>query len=76
MNHVPHTVAALLDLVPPHVIQQIIDYQTNLPGDSVDNWEPRHLYAAEMLCSYVESTYLQNSQSKTSKLREKLQLLD
>lgn len=76
MIHVPHTVAALLDLIPPHTIQQIIEYQTNLPEDSLDDWAPQHLYAAEMLCSYAEVMYLQKLESKTNKLREKLQLFD
>lgn len=76
MTHVPHTVASLLDLIPPHTIQDIIEYQTNLPEDSLDDWEPRHLYAAEMLCSYAESIYSQRLETKTLKLRQKLQMLD
>lgn len=76
MNHVPHTVAALLDLIPPHTIQDIIEYQANLPEDSLDDWEPRHLYAAKMLCSYAESIYSQRLGIKTLKLRQKLQMLD
>lgn len=73
MIEVPHTVAAVLDLFPPHMIAQAIEYQTTC-GDTIDDWTPGHLLAADYLCSYAEIIYLKRYERQVARLRSKLQL--
>jgi hypothetical protein len=76
LNHVPHTIEALLDLIPPAMLAQLIEYQTTAPYDTIEDWEPKHLYAADALCSYAEITYCGKLDKQTSRLRRKLGLTD
>lgn len=71
---VPHAIEALLDLFPPHMIAQAIEYQTTCPDDSLDDWTPRHLLAAEYLCNYTEMTYINRYNKQVERLRKKLEL--
>ena len=74
MIEVPHTVCSLLDLFPPHAIGEALEYQATCPNDSLDDWESRHLLAAEYLCSYAEMTYLKRYSKQINRLRTKLDL--
>jgi hypothetical protein len=75
MIDVPHTVAAVLDLLPPHAIGEAIEYQSTC-GDTLNDWEPRHLLAADYLCSYAEMTYLRRYEKQIKKLRTKLKIME
>lgn len=47
-------VEALLDLVTPYLLEQIIKYNT----DEFDScWEPQHIKAVDDICEYIEQTY-------------------
>jgi hypothetical protein len=74
MIDVPHTVAAVLDLLPPHVISAAIEYQSTC-GDTLDDWEAKHLLAADYLCSYAEMTYPRRYEKQVARLRKKLQIM-
>ena len=74
LDHIPHRLEALLDLIPPAMLGQIIEYQTTAPNDMLDDWEPRHLYAADVLCSYAEMIDHGRLDKQTSRLRRKLGL--
>ena len=77
MNHLPHTVEALLDLFTPEQLQQALDYQTSVVNDTIDDWQQRHLIAAECLCLYVEQVYPRSSCRKAATaLRNKLNLTE
>lgn len=70
------TSAALLDLIPPALLQELVEYQL----DTLEaEWEPQHIRAAAELCEYVDLTYSPTGyRSKlaklTNKLREQLNL--
>jgi len=40
----------MLDLFPPYVIAQSFEYLVGLDEDPAEDWEPRHINAAEQLC--------------------------
>ena len=47
-------VEAVLDLVTPYLLEQIIKYNT----DEFDSfWEPQHIKAVNDICEYIEQTY-------------------
>lgn len=47
-------VEALLDLVTPLLLEQIIRYNT----DEFDSfWEPQHIKAVDDICEYIQMTY-------------------
>jgi hypothetical protein len=51
------TSMSILDLIPPHLLTQIVTYQAEL-NDIVDlDWERRHIYAAETLIEYARSVH-------------------
>ena len=47
-------VEAVLDLVTPYLLEQVIKYNTD-EFDSV--WEPQHIEAVNNICEYIEQTY-------------------
>ena len=54
---IPITIMSILDLIPPHLLTQIVTYQTEL-DDIVDlDWERRHIDAAKTLIEYARSTH-------------------
>jgi hypothetical protein len=61
---------ALLDLMPPRLLQQFVEYQ--LQELELD-WEPEHIKAAAELCDYVDMTY-GPSQSRSALVRAANQL--
>lgn len=75
INHLPHTLTSVLDLFLPSQIQQALVYQTQL-DESVDDWEPRHIHAAECLCLYAEFTHPKELSKYAHALRQKLNLLE
>ena len=74
--NLPHTVASVLDLFPPHLIEQAINHQARLLDDSVDDWEPRRIIAAEQLCNYMTEIHPRVLVESQQKLLLKLELLD
>lgn len=67
----------LLDLVPPSILQQIIEYQLNESPEL--DWEPKHIKAAAELCHYVEMIYAPSNNRSAlvraaNKLRKHLSL--
>lgn len=74
METIPHTLEALLDLIPPAMLGQIIEYQLTMPGDTVDDWEHQHLDAADALCTYAERNYMGQLNGSIKRLRRKLNL--
>ena len=76
IEHLTHTVESVLDLFTVSQLQQVIERQTMLNDDSVDDWEPRHLIAAEQLCLYAEELYPQQLTPHTNRLRRKLKLTE
>ncbi len=75
-EYIPANIENLLDLIPLPVLQQIIEYQTSLPEDDLEDWEQRHIDAAENLCIYAELTYGKRLTKQTIALRTKLHLLN
>lgn len=62
--------AALLDLIPPAMLQALIEYQLDT---SETEWEPEHIRAAAELCEYVDLTYAPSAHtSKLIKVADKL----
>jgi len=76
IGHLTHSVESMLDLFTVSQIQQVIERQTMLNDDTVDDWMPRHLIAAEQLCLYAEQTYPKQLAKCTERLRRKLNLID
>jgi len=74
LNDLPLTTEAVLDLFNPTQLQEALVYQTQL-DESVDDWEPRHLHAAECLCLYAELTHPKPLNKYAHALRKKLNLL-
>lgn len=74
INHIPHTVEAAFDLFTVDQLQSVIDRNLRL-DETLDDWEPRHLLAAEYLCLYSELTYPRQLNQRCHALREKLELL-
>lgn len=71
------SVQDLLDLIPPSIFQQIIEYQLNESPEL--DWEPKHIKAAAELCNYVEMIYEPSNNRSTlvraaNKLRKHLSL--
>jgi len=62
---------ALLDLMPPRLLQQFVEYQ--LQESPELDWEPEHIKAAAELCDYVDMTY-GPSQSRSALVRAANQL--
>lgn len=75
MTHLPHTVESLLDLFTVSQLQQTLEHQLKLDETS-DDWERRHLLAADYLCSYSELMYPKRLAKHCDKLRTKLNLTD
>lgn len=75
-DYLTHTVSSLLDLFTVDQLQRTIEYQTTLPDETVDDWEPRHLMAAEQLCLYAEMMYPKQLVKHTTRLRTKLNLTE
>lgn len=75
LNVLPHTAEALLDLFTVDQLQRAIEYQTTLPDETIDDWETRHLIAAEQLCMYAEQLYPKQLTKFTQRLRRKLNLI-
>lgn len=73
-NYLPHTISSLLDLFTVAQLQWTIEYQTTLPDETVDDWEARHLLAAEQLCLYAEMMYPKELTKYSTRLRTKLNL--
>lgn len=73
MTHLPHTVESLLDLFTVSQIQEAIEHQLKL-NETEDDWEQRHLLAAEYLCNYGELMYPKQLAKHCDKLRTKLNL--
>jgi hypothetical protein len=47
-------VEAVLDLVTPYLLEQILHYNT----DEFDSfWEPQHIKAVDDICEYIQQTY-------------------
>ena len=46
---------ALLDLMPPALLQQLVEYQ--LEESPELDWEQEHIVAAAELCSYIDVMY-------------------
>ena len=76
IGHLTHSVASVLDLLSPSQLQQVIERQTMLNDDTVNDWEERHLIAAEQLCLYAEIVYPKLLDKPVTRLRNKLNLLD
>lgn len=76
IGHLTHTVESVLDLFTVSQIQQVIEHQTMISDDTVDDWESRHLIAAEQLCLYAEELYPKQLTKCTERLRHKLNLID
>lgn len=76
IGHLTHTVESVLDLFTVSQLQQVIEWQTMLNDDSVDDWAPRHLIAAEQLCLYAEELYSRQLTPYTDRLRRKLKLTE
>jgi hypothetical protein len=74
LNDLPPITESVLDLFNPAQLQQALVYQTQL-DESVDDWESRHLHAAECLCLYAELTYPKQLNKYAHALRKKLNLL-
>ncbi len=62
---------ALLDLMPPGLLQQLVEYQ--LEESPELDWEQQHIQAAAELCDYVDMTY-GPSQSRSALVRAANQL--
>ena len=75
LNHLPHTTSSVLDMFLPSQLQQALVYQTQIE-ESVDDWHPRHIHAAECLCLYAEYTYPRELNKYAQALRQKLNLLE
>lgn len=75
-GHLTHSIESLLDLLTASQIQQVIERQTTLNDDTIDDWEQRHLLAAEQLCLYAEKLYPKQLAKCTERLRHKLKLTD
>lgn len=76
VTNLPHTVESVLDLFPPHVITQSLEYLVGLDEDPVEDWEPRHINAAEQLCNYMRATYPRVAEALQEKLLLKLELIE
>jgi len=62
-------VEAVLDLVTPYLLEQIIKYNT----DEFDSfWEPQHIKAVDNICEYIEQTYTQRINGSLFKAAAKL----
>ncbi len=75
LNVLPHAAESLLDLFTVDQLQRAIEYQTTLPDETIDDWETRHLVAAEQLCMYAEQLYPKQLTKFTQRLRRKLNLI-
>ena len=77
ITNLPLSIESVLDLFPPNLLKQMIEYQTKL-DEAVDDWEPRHLNAYEQVFNYVDRTYAIDTDlvSKADVLAEKLDLLN
>jgi hypothetical protein len=75
-DYIPASIENLLDLIPPNLLQRIIEYRTTTPGDKLEVWEQRHIDAAENLCIYAEVTHGRQLARQTKALRTKLHLLN
>lgn len=73
-NYLSHTTSELLDLFTVDQLQRTIEYQTTLPDETVDDWETKHLVAAEQLCLYAETMYPKQLSKYSARLRIKLRL--
>jgi hypothetical protein len=76
IGYLTHSVESVLDLFTVSQIQQVIEHQTMINDDTVDDWEPQHLIAAEQLCLYAEELYPKQLAKCTERLRRKLKLTD
>ena len=76
VTNLPHTIESMLDLFPPHVITQSLEYLVGLDEDPVEDWEPRHINAAEQLCNYMQTTHPRVAEVLREKLLLKLQLIE
>lgn len=74
-TNLPISIESLLDLFPPDLLVQAMSYQIKL-NDSVDDWMPRHINAAEQLCNYMRRTYPRNALELQEKLLLKLELIE
>ena len=74
LDQLPYMTIALLDLFTVDQLQRAIEYQTNSPDDTLDDWEPRHIHAAEQLCIYAERTYPRQLNKYVRALRNKLNI--
>lgn len=74
-TNLPISVESLLDLFPPDLIVSAMNYQIKL-NDSVDDWMPRHINAAEQLCNYMCQTYPRVALELREKLLLKLELIE
>ena len=74
-TNLPISVESLLDLFPPDLLTQAMNYQIKL-NDSVDDWMPRHINAAEQLCNYMRQTYPRSALELQEKLLLKLELIE
>ena len=76
IGHLTHSVASVLDLLTPAQLQQVIERQTMLNDDTVNDWEERHLIAAEQLCLYAEMVYPKSLDKCVARLRNILDLME
>lgn len=76
IKHLTHSVASMLDLLTPAQLQEVIERQTTLNDDTVNDWEERHLIAAEQLCLYAETVYPKSLDKYVVRLRNKLNLTE
>ena len=62
-------VEAVLDLITPHLLEQIIRYNT----DEFDSfWEPQHIEAVDSIYEYIQQTYGHRINGSLFKAADKL----
>ena len=76
LDYLPHTTSSLLDLFTADLLQRAIVHQTEIQDETVDDWEPRHIHAAEQLCLYAERTYPRQLKKHVQALRNKLNITE
>lgn len=73
MIEVSRTLEAVLDLIPPAHLCAAIKYQCEL-DDGAEDWEPRHVHAAQQLCEYAKLTH-PGCRAQADKLLDRLDKL-
>jgi hypothetical protein len=58
--HLPHTIASVLDLIPPEALLLSIEHQIDMFHH--EDWEIRHRMSGNALCLYVFQIYGRQSE--------------